>query len=838
MKKSGILFPVVLLLMAGMVMFGCSEDPPKPPATQDATWSIVQEGGTESGGVATASSTHIKVTFSKKIEAFPTLRVTISGAAEKSGAPVAGSGNDWRIPITVNNGGNATVAIASLTGAQNGSKSTLVYKQGDAADPNTYDAVADGTAGTTTSTKITFTFKKDVAELTLADITIANGTGAAAKGASVSKVGTDAKKWELLITTTAQGDITVSINKGDIEKSTKTVAVFKKTGEEAVIGGNLGNTTVTNNATQKGWRTNGTDNVTTNLDIVTLINAEYLELILSKKPAGGYQIIWQGDGNGWSWASTAISNDNGVPDSTKGVTLEENDEGNWVLKIKLADALAGYGNLINCYKAKFFIAYYTPDFDAMGIIEANLISTANPIEFVYVTFDADGGDFGDPDAEDYEFTEEIVLRVKKGDSLDSKFPANPILSGSHVDGWFDEDNNLVTASTPFNVDTKVTVKWEDGDPVEWTVSFDTDGGSAKPADVIVPDGSPLASKFPSSPTKADYIFAGWFDSDTMSTEYKADTPITEDITLKAKWTAIVYPSAPNVTSDLDDFEMTKVLKVDGGNNLDDWLIGKGNIVGADVAAIKAAKPNSIILLSVICDTYINWGFGTFGGVNLSAPNDMTGGTTFFVKLSVSDLLAEGNNATAMQYFVNPYNACSIQLVELWEPTATYVPPLDVFKNGAFTAGWSSDGTIANGVIEVTPTTGGAKPSYKITFTATTAIDLDNYKYLEVQWDDACDPHILQIGFNATWYGATAPDYVTTAEGLNSWQQKTVQHEIGSKFQDWSDNKTGWVDADKMINKLELFADFIQGGENWDANHDLTDSEVGIFSFKRVTFTKY
>jgi uncharacterized repeat protein (TIGR02543 family) len=686
-------------------------------------------------------------------------------------------------------------------------------------------------------TEYTVTFNKN----TEADVTGMPAAVTVKSGAKVTKPATDPSRadgydfggWHKY----ASGDSEWKFTTDTVTKDTTLYAYWSK-----AIGGNLGSVTVSNNATQKGWATNGTDDIETNLDIVTLINAQYLELTLEKKPIGGVQIIWQGDGDDWNWNQNAITDDNGNFDSAKGAVLTEEADDTFTLKIELSKALANYGALEDSYKAKIFIAYYSPNFDALGIIKADLIASLTPINFVFITFDAKGGDFGgDIEKLPYKPVEELIVRIKKGESMGSKFPANPLKAGFHLEKWVDDSDATVTESTTINDDVTLTAVWAEGDPVNLTVSFNTDGGSAAPADITVPEGSAIGSaKFPANPTKADHIFAGWFDSDTMSTQYTATTPaITAAITLKAKWEAIVYPDPPNVTSSIDDFDMTKVLKVDGGNDLGSWLIGKGNIVGDDVAAIKAAKPNSIILLSVICTTNINYGFGTFGDVGLSAPGGgTTAGTTFFVKLSVSDLLAAGTNATATQYFVNVYNDCSIQKVELWEPGASYVPPLDVFKNGTFAAGWSSDGTVANGAIEVTPTTGGAKPSYKITLTATTAINLDDYKYLEVQWDDACDPHILQIGFNATWYGATAPAYLTTAEGLSAWQQKTIQHEIGSKFEDWSDNKTDWAAADKTINKLELFADFIQGGESWAAAHDLTDSEVGIFSFKRVTFTKY
>lgn len=65
-----------------------------------------------------------------------------------------------------------------------------------------------------------------------------------------------------------------------------------------------------------------------------------------------------------------------------------------------------------------------------------------------------------------------------------------------------------------------------------TVTFDTDGGSTVASQSVV-DGETATE--PVDPTKEDYTFAGWYDSNEFETEFEFDTPITADITLYAKW---------------------------------------------------------------------------------------------------------------------------------------------------------------------------------------------------------------------------------------------------------------------------------------------------------------
>ena len=64
---------------------------------------------------------------------------------------------------------------------------------------------------------------------------------------------------------------------------------------------------------------------------------------------------------------------------------------------------------------------------------------------------------------------------------------------------------------------------------EFTVTFDSDGGSAVTAQKVL--NSPAIK--PADPTKNGYDFAGWYLGDT---QYTFDTKITTDITLKAHWT--------------------------------------------------------------------------------------------------------------------------------------------------------------------------------------------------------------------------------------------------------------------------------------------------------------
>lgn len=66
---------------------------------------------------------------------------------------------------------------------------------------------------------------------------------------------------------------------------------------------------------------------------------------------------------------------------------------------------------------------------------------------------------------------------------------------------------------------------------QYTLSFDVAGGSAVDA-VTVDEG--VAAQKPADPTRKGYTFGGWFVGDT---EYNFNTPLSADVTVKAKWVA-------------------------------------------------------------------------------------------------------------------------------------------------------------------------------------------------------------------------------------------------------------------------------------------------------------
>ncbi len=73
------------------------------------------------------------------------------------------------------------------------------------------------------------------------------------------------------------------------------------------------------------------------------------------------------------------------------------------------------------------------------------------------------------------------------------------------------------------------------DPATYTVTFDSDGGSEVATQTV--DKGETATE-PEDPTKAGYVFEGWYTEAEHINAYDFSTAVNENITLYANWTAV------------------------------------------------------------------------------------------------------------------------------------------------------------------------------------------------------------------------------------------------------------------------------------------------------------
>ena len=145
-----------------------------------------------------------------------------------------------------------------------------------------------------------------------------------------------------------------------------------------------------------------------------------------------------------------------------------------------------------------------------------------------VTFNAYGG-FPTPDEQHVKSGEKAVL------------PVEPTLKGYTFAFWYlGEDEQNATAydfDTPVTENITLTAKWNIN---KYTVTFNSYGGTPVPPVQEVEYG--LTATKPADPTLKGYTFAFWYlgEDEQNATAYDFDTPVTENITLTAKWNINKY----------------------------------------------------------------------------------------------------------------------------------------------------------------------------------------------------------------------------------------------------------------------------------------------------------
>ena len=76
---------------------------------------------------------------------------------------------------------------------------------------------------------------------------------------------------------------------------------------------------------------------------------------------------------------------------------------------------------------------------------------------------------------------------------------------------------------------------------QYSIRFNSNGGSSVPAQTV--DNGYKATK-PADPTKSGYTFGGWYADSACTTAYDFNSAVTTDLTLYAKWTAVVTTPEP------------------------------------------------------------------------------------------------------------------------------------------------------------------------------------------------------------------------------------------------------------------------------------------------------
>ena len=121
--------------------------------------------------------------------------------------------------------------------------------------------------------------------------------------------------------------------------------------------------------------------------------------------------------------------------------------------------------------------------------------------------------------------------IKSGEKATK--PTNPTRSGYTFVEW--QLNNLAyNFNTPVTSNITLIAKWKENTVQNYTVTFNSNGGSAVSSQTI--KSGEKATK-PTNPTRSGYTFVEW---QLNGSTYNFNTPVTSNITLVAKWTQKTY----------------------------------------------------------------------------------------------------------------------------------------------------------------------------------------------------------------------------------------------------------------------------------------------------------
>lgn len=232
-------------------------------------------------------------------------------------------------------------------------------------------------------------------------------------------------------------------------------------------------------------------------------------------------------------------------------------------------------------------------------------------------------------------------------------PADPTYDGYTFAGWA-LDGEPYNFDTPVTGDITLTALWEK--PAEYTVTFDTQGGTPVASQTVTENGTVTR---PANPTRDGYTFKGW----TLDGQpYDFGTPVTGNLILTAVWeeNKAPQPITHKVTFDTN-----------GGSAVDSQTVDDG------ATAVKPADPTR--------DGYTFNGW-TLDGEPYDFSQPVTGDITLEAQWEENETPAPVTHT--VKFRTNGGSSIPMQTVE---DGRTVGRPADPTRPGHTFAGWLLDG---------------------------------------------------------------------------------------------------------------------------------------------------
>ena len=266
------------------------------------------------------------------------------------------------------------------------------------------------------------------------------------------------------------------------------------------------------------------------------------------------------------------------------------------------------------------------------------------VTYYDVTFESNGG------------SAVASQRVKEGNVVTQ--PTASTREGFVFAGWYSDADLTIEYDFATAVMEPITLyaKWEEDTTIYYTITFESDGGSAV-ANQTVAEGQTATQ--PDAPSRDGYTFEGWYTDEALTTEYDFATPVVADLTLYAKWeekvvTGLTYAysgtaaegsaylivsngyALVNNNGSVDAVAVT----VDGDNvviedeSVDEsallWTVGSDGSLqnnGYYVRRASGSSETTLTLNTSTSDKYTNW---SYTGEQLTVIGGSGGSTTYYI----------------------------------------------------------------------------------------------------------------------------------------------------------------------------------------------------------------
>ncbi len=258
-----------------------------------------------------------------------------------------------------------------------------------------------------------------------------------------------------------------------------------------------------------------------------------------------------------------------------------------------------------------------------------------------VTFDTNGGS--------------AVAPVSVVDGTAVLAPVSPTKENHSFSGWY-SDAGLTTAyifTTPVTAPITLYAKWTE--TPQYHISFNTNGGSPV-GDIAVRLGHTATA--PANPTRDGFAFDGWYSDAGLTTPFDFAVPVTGDVGLFAKWTAVA------ASSFLVSFN------TNGGSVVADQSVATNGV------AVRPANPTKVGYMFV--DWYSDAGLTTV--YDFTTP--VTGALTVYAKWVANNrtVTFDSNGGSPIPAQTVAYGGKAVQ-------------PANPTKSGYNFAGWFSNVTL-------------------------------------------------------------------------------------------------------------------------------------------------